>query len=267
MKSKYLSEILNYENTVSVINSNNFQDASDSQYDPNDLCRDFGTWRSNTNGAIDIYIEISDSDALDCFSLLRTNLSQKAQVYVSGSNFSGIAAFADPTFVVQMTRRRNDWIYFSKTALPSSKYFKISIIDETPVTDHIEISKILCGKTKDFSLEIVDGWSDTKDSLQEREITDGQYRPGSEDSILTNVSVTFRSAAGSKTTKPNEWDLVYEMMTFVEIHKTTRPFLFIYNPDNAAQYFEYVTIKDDEIQIAQSDNDRTVFSFTFMELR
>lgn len=268
MKSKYLLEILNYEQPVSALSAITSLDCSAEGNDPSDLCRDFWSWKSNIKTQIDIYFEISESDALDCFALLRTNLTVKAQLYLYGSNTSGIGGFSVPLFTRSLQRKNENWILLENSVLPACKYYKLSIVeDDSSPNDYVEIGKLLCGKTSEFPLEVVDGFVNGKESHQKRETQKGQWRPGSELPMLNTLEITFRPANGTRYNKNNEYDKIMTIEEFLTEVKTTRPFLWILNPSNPLDFFDYVTVDGDEIDIDYSDADLTTYNLTLKELK
>lgn len=268
MKSRYLLEILNYEQPCIALDSLGSIDASADGFDPADMCRDFWIWRSKNKNQIDIYFQISETDTLDCIALMRTNLSIKAQVYLYGSNSGGISGFNSPIFTRSMSRKNDNWLFFSDTPLPSAMYYKLTIVeDESSPTDYVEIGKLLAGKTAEFPLQIIDGFTNSKESYQKRDVTAGQWRPGSENSMLNMLDITFRPAVGTRTIRNNEYDLIFEMEKFIQEVKTSRPFLVILNPTAPTDFFDYMTIDGDEIEISCEEAEMTTYAFSLKELK
>lgn len=268
MKSVYLKDVLNYEYPATALNSTTSVDCTAAGFDASDLCRDFYQWRSNTTDQIDIYFEISDTDQLNCFSLINTNLSARAQVYVSGSNTSGIGGFYSPTFTRSLTRKNNNWIYYNSELLPSCRYYKMTIVEDSlSENTYIEIGKLLCGIAVEFPFDIIDGFTIGKESHQKRDTQKGQWRPGNEESMLNTLDIEFRPAFGTITDPNNEYEKMYDLEAFINDVRTTKPFLMILNPQKPEEFFEYMTIDGESIDITATEADSTVYAFTLKELK
>lgn len=268
MKPLYMKEILNYEYPVSALNALTYQNCTADGFYAEDLVRDFYGWRSNTTDQIDIYFEISESDSLSTFVLLGTNLSTKAQVYISASNTSGIGGFSSPLYTKSLAKKNQNWIFHSNETLDSAQYYKITIVEnDTTEKDYIEITRILAGKTTQFPIDLVDGFLNGAESFQKRETQKGQWRPGSENSMLKILQLEFAPIYGNRGMKNHDYDKIYDMTNFIEDVKTSKPFLFILNPDKAEQLFEYVVLDGDSIEVSYEDNGTTIYSFDLKELK
>lgn len=268
MKPLFLKEILNYEYPVSALNALTSQDCTADGFDADDLSRDFFYWRSNTKDQIDIYFEISEADQLNTFALIGTNLSDKAQVYISASLTSGIASFYSPLFTKSLIKKNNDWIFYSNTLLPSAQYFKMTIVENgNDEIDYVEIARVICGISKEFSLAVVDGFTNGNDSYQKRETIKGQWRPGSEDSILKRLDLEFQPAFGNRLVANNDFDKIYEMDNFLEDVKTSKPFLFILNPKIPEQFFGYFVVDGDAIEKRFEGQGEVYYAFSLRELK
>lgn len=268
MKPLYIKDILNYEYPVQALNAATSQDCSAEGFFAEDLCRDFYGWRSDTKDQIDIYFEISEEDGLTTFALMQTNLSNKAQVYLSASNTSGIGAFYAPIYTRSLARKNNNWIVHSNGPLASARYYKLTIIEnEDTETEYIEIARIICGIAQEFAIDLVDGFTNGKESFQKRETQAGQWRPGSENSMLNIFYIEFAPIFGNRSVKNHDYAKIYAMNNFIEEMRTSKPFLFILNPHQAEQLFEYVTIDGDTIDITYEENGTTLYSFSLKELK
>lgn len=267
IRPRYLDERLNFEYSVQALNYPSLTEATRAGFDVNDLSRDANLWRSNQTGQIDIYIEISDPDELDCFAIINTNLSKKSLVFVSGSLSSGVGGFNDPTFSAQLIRKGNDFIFYSKTKLPSSQYFKITIIDNEPIDDHYQIGKIICGITKEFPLEIVDGYTKDKESYQKRELVNAQWLAGTKDSKLDMFSYTLRPANSTRMDINNEYESIKTMLDFYDDMKGSNPFLFIYNPEIPEDDFCYVVLANDQLEFYSGEDEQVIFTLNLKETR
>lgn len=269
MKPLFLKDILNYEYPVSTLKTSTSLDCSEEGFFPADLVRDFYAWRSNTKEAFDIYFEISDPDQLTTFALIGTNLSTKAQVYISASNSSGVGGFASPLYTRSMIRKNQDWIFHSPTPLPSAQFYKMTIVenDDNPKKTYVEIARVLAGISESFPQDLVDGFMNGKESHQKRETQSGQWRPGSENSMLNLFDVEFAPIFGNRAVPNHDFDKIYDMNNFIEDVKTSKPFLFILNPERPEYLFGYVVIDGDTIDIQYDENGTTLYSFSLKELK
>ena len=267
MKPLYMKDILNYEYPVSTLNSTTSQDCSEDSFFPEDLVRDFYEWRSNTTEQFDIYFEISESDALNCFALIGTNLTSKSQVYLSGSNTSGIGGFSSPTFTKSLTKKNDKWILYNSSSFPACQYYKLTIIANDSTLSYVQIKRVLAGKAQAFPIHLLDGYTNGKESYQKRSIQAGQWRPGSENSMLNVYDIEFNPVFGNKNISNNDQSVINEMNSFIEEVRTTTPFLFILNPNKPEDLFDYVVIDGETIDVSIDDNGTYNYSFTFKELK
>lgn len=268
MKPLYMKDILNYEYPVTALNALTSQNCTADGFYPEDLVRDFYGWRSNTTDQIDIYFEISESDSLSTFVLLGTNLSSKAQVYISASNTSGVGGFASPLYTKSLVKKNQNWIFHTDETLTAAQYYKITIF-ENDITEKtfIEITRILAGNTEEFPVDLVDGFLNGSESFQKRETQKGQWRPGSENSMLKVLQLEFAPIYGNRGMKNHDYSKIYDMNVFLEDVKTSKPFLFILNPEKPEQLFEYVIIDGDSVEISYEDNGTTIYSLNLKELK
>lgn len=265
MNPLVLVELLNYSLPVQALKVSDSSDYSAPGYLPKNICMDYGRWRSQGVQDLDIYSELYASYAINCVILLGTNISPRASVTLSTSNASGVGGFNTPLQQVPLKYvQGGKWIYLGEQALEAAKYYRVSISDPDPQEDYFEIEKLFIGQTETMALPIVDGWTDGNENHQKREITNGQWNPGTTNSLLKTLELPFRSAAGLI---PAEKTKVDWMIDFVERVKTSRPFLFILDAEKPELYCEYMTLADEEVNIEVDEADRTTFNLSLKETK
>lgn len=261
MKPITMHEILNYGFYTQALRMIDSSDYTEDGFDANNLSLDYFKWRSKGTSDVDIYTELYDAQSINCCFIQGANVSSRSSVVLSGSNSSGVGGFYDPLFQESLTYINGNWILLNNN-LPECKYYRISISDPAPVANYFEIGKIFLGITKEFPLEVIDGWMDSNESKQKRDIQNGQWNQGTENSIIKTASIPFRSLSWLV---PQERVKIEQVVEFLETVKTSTPFLFILYPTYPEIFCQYVVISGDSIELEVDEAHRHTLTLELKE--
>lgn len=165
------------------------------------------------------------------------------------------------------------WITYASQLLNEDNFapcntFRISIESYFNVTipaNTLRVEKVFLGKSVEIPLEIVEGAENSNENFQKREFVNGQLTPGNSNSSVKEYTITFRPVMGSKVA--SEKILFDKMLEIIEDLKSSRDFVFIYQPQAPWILCDRVHISNDSVEIEYTEADQNNISLTLKEIK